>query len=61
MDLTGGGDHPAILKALKIIGTRIGEGKLVTGAGPSPTGQPGSKPKNAAQALFPNLPSSANG
>lgn len=57
-DLTGAGDHPAILAAFNKLASRIGEGKLVNGSGPSPQGQPG-RPKTGAQAMFPHLPSSA--
>lgn len=57
-DLTGAGDHPAVIRVLNALASRIGEGKLVNGAGPSPGGQPGAKARTGAQALFPHLPSS---
>jgi len=61
MDMTGGGNNPAIIGLLNALGARLGEGSAVTGKGPSAFGQPnGSRPRNAAQALFPNLPSSAS-
>jgi hypothetical protein len=62
LDLTGAGDHPAVIAAFNAFGKLLGEGTLVRGGSPSPEGQraPGTGPKNAAQALFPNLPSSAN-
>lgn len=61
MDLTGAGDNPAFVRAMNAIGKALGEGTNVRGSGPSPAGQrnPASAPRSAAQALFPNLPSSA--
>lgn len=62
MDLTGAGDHPAFVKALWRLAQHIGEGKPVSGKGPSPLGQKDpAKPStpSAAQALYPNLPSAA--
>lgn len=60
MDLTGAGDHPAIVKGFWKLAQFVTEGKAVTGKGPSPLGQrePGKAPPSAAQALYPNLPSS---
>jgi antitoxin component of RelBE/YafQ-DinJ toxin-antitoxin module len=57
MDITGAGDHPAFVKAMWKFAQAIGEGKPVSGAGPSPAGQtaPGAKPPSAAQAMYPNL------
>ena len=62
MDLTGAGDNPAFARAMNAFGKLLGEGTAVRGAGPSPEGQksPNAGPRNAAQALFPNLPSSAS-
>jgi hypothetical protein len=59
MTLTGAGDNPAFIKAFHAIASRVGEGTLVIGKGPSAAGQTnsGTKP-SPAQALFPNLPSS---
>lgn len=61
MTLTGAGDNPAIIRAFYELGKRNGEGTLITGKGPATTGQtrPGSAPQSAAQAMYPNLPSSA--
>lgn len=61
MDDTGVGDNPAFVRAMNAIGKALGEGTNVRGSGPSPAGQrnPASAPRSAAQALFPNLPSSA--
>lgn len=58
MDITGAGDHPAFVKAMWKLAQFIGEGKHVTGAGPSEHGQtkPGAKPPTIANALYPNLP-----
>lgn len=61
MDLTGAGDHPAIVMSMLKIATRFAEGKHVSGSGPSPLGQtPTGQPvrKTAAQSMYPNLPSS---
>lgn len=59
MDLTGAGDNPAFIKVLNAWAQQIIEGRPVRGAGPSPLGMGklGAKP-TAAQALYPNLPSS---
>lgn len=61
MDLTGAGDHHAVVSALRTIGKLLGEGTAVRGNGASPLGQagPNSRPASAAAALFPNLPSSS--
>lgn len=60
MDLTGAGDHPAIVSAYRTLGKLLSEGTPVRGAGPSPAGQvaPGTAPQSAAQRMYPNLPSS---
>lgn len=59
MDLTGGGDHPAIIKVLNKWAEAVNEGTAVSGKGPSNLGQlaPGqtAKPSPAA-ALYPTLP-----
>jgi hypothetical protein len=59
MDLTGAGDHPAFIKAFYYLAQKATEGKHVSGTGPTGPGTkaPGSAPRNAAQALYPNLPS----
>lgn len=61
MDLTGAGDHPAFIKAFYKLAQAVTEGKAVTPKGPSVEGQkaPGVGKPTAAQALYPNLPSSA--
>ncbi len=60
MDLTGAGDNPAFIRAMNSWGKLLSEGTLVRGGSPSPGGQaqPG-KIASPAQALYPNLPSSA--
>ena len=60
LDLTGAGDHPAILGAFNALGKLLSEGTAVRAGGVAPVKAPGTGPRNAAQALFPNLPSSAN-
>lgn len=62
LDLTGAGDHPDIVRAFVAFGKKMGEATLVKGGGPAKTGQTntGSVKPTAAQALYPNLPSSAN-
>lgn len=62
MDLTGAGNNIAFVRAMNQFAEMLGEGKGVTGKGPSPLGQGGNtKPQSAAQAIFPNLPSSNRG
>ena len=60
MDMTGAGDHPAVIKAIHAFASLIGEGTHVSGGGPSPNGQSktgvASRP-SAAQSMYPNLPS----
>lgn len=57
MDLTGAGDHPAFIKAFYKLAQRAVEGKGVQGGGPSKFGQqaPGTGPRSAAAAMYPNL------
>jgi hypothetical protein len=60
MNLTGAGDHPAIVKAMWKLAQFVTEGTHVSGKGPSELGQtrPGTSTKpTPAQALYPNLPS----
>ena len=60
MDLTGAGDHPAIVRAMLRFASRVNEGTHVSGRGPSTEGQnPPTRPArpSAAQSLYPNLPS----
>ena len=59
MDLTGAGDHPAIFRGWSRIAAALNEGSHVGGTPlASPPGRPESRP-SPAQALYPNLPSSA--
>lgn len=62
MNLTGVGDHPAFAKLLYKLAQKIPtEGTHVQGGGPSPHGQAAhgvAQRPSAAQAMFPNLPSS---
>lgn len=57
MDLTGAGDHPAIVKGIWKLAQFVTEGKHVSGSNPSPHGQtpPNAAPPSAAKALYPNL------
>ena len=58
MNLTGAGDHPAIVKALWKLSQYVTEGKPVSGGGPSPHGQTESgkvQRPSAAAAIYPNL------
>lgn len=62
MNLTGVGDNPAFIKVLNKLSEFVVEGKHVAGGGPSAHGQSagGTQVKpSAAQAMYPNLPSSA--
>lgn len=59
MNLTGMGDHPAIVRGLFELAKLVNEGTPVTGGGPSELGQSRSgQPSrpSAAQALYPKLP-----
>lgn len=62
MDLTGVGDHPAFVRMMHHFAQAVNESSHVAGKGPSPGGQtaPGAKPQTLANAMYPNLPSSAN-
>lgn len=60
MNLTGAGDHPAIVRAWYKAAEAFSEGQHVTGGSPSIHGQsaPGAAVQpTAAQAMYPNLPS----
>jgi len=60
MNLTGAGDHPAVIKAIHAFASLIGEGTHVTGNAPSEHGQSKTGVSNrpsAAQSMYPNLPS----
>lgn len=62
MNLTGTGDNPAFIKVMNKLADFVVEGKHVSGKGPSEHGQSntGTQQKpTAAQAMYPNLPSSA--
>ena len=62
MNLTGAGDHPAVVKAFYTLAKSINEGQHVSGGTPSTEGQirPGTAAKpSAAAAMFPNLPSAS--
>jgi|ERR1041385_2925288 len=60
LTLTGAGDNPAFVRAFYDLSKKLGEGTSVQGRGPSPEGQGNAgKPASAAQAMYPNLPSSA--
>jgi len=60
MDMTGAGDHPAVIKAIYEMSKLIGEGSHVSGDRPSEHGQARngvqSRP-SLAGAMYPNLPS----
>lgn len=62
MNLTGAGDHPAVVEAFYTLAKQVNEGQHVSGNGPGADGQtrPGTeiRPSRAA-AMFPNLPTSA--
>jgi hypothetical protein len=58
MNLTGAGDHPAMIKAFNKLSAFITEGSHVAGANPSALGQtkPGTNTRpTAAEAMYPNL------
>lgn len=58
MNITGLGDHPAIVKGLYEMAKLMNEGSHVTGGGPSPNGQSKSgevSRPTLAGALYPNL------
>jgi hypothetical protein len=49
LDVTGAGNHPAIVKALHAFASKLTEGQHVTGSPPSP-------PKSVKDAFYPNSP-----
>ena len=59
VNLTGAGDHPAFLRAFAALGKNFREGQFVKPGGPAPVERPESRPRSAAAALYPNLPSSS--
>lgn len=59
MDLTGGGDNPAIVRAVYELAQMVGEGTHVTGNNPSTHGQSRTGVEtrpSAAAAMYPTLP-----
>jgi len=63
MNLTGAGDHPAVVEAFYTLAKSVNEGQHVAGAGPSEAGQvkPGTSVRpSPAQSMFPNLPTMAH-
>ena len=59
MNLTGAGDHPAVIKAMNYFAELVNEGTPVRGDGPSPHGQTRTGVEtrpSAASAMYPNLP-----
>jgi hypothetical protein len=57
MDVTGAGNHPAFIRAFYKLAQQVTEGRHVSGRGPSAESQvaPGSAPRSAAEAMYPNL------
>lgn len=51
LEETGFGSHPALIKLLAKVNDSLGDDRLIQGEAPKP------KPKTAAQAIYPNLPS----
>lgn len=51
LDETGYGSHPALIKLLARVNDALGEDRVIQGEPPKP------KPKSAAQAIYPDLPS----
>jgi hypothetical protein len=57
MDLTGAGDHPAFIRVMYKLSQMLTEGAHVRAANPAPVNAP-RRQISAAQAMYPNLPSS---
>ena len=59
MDITGAGNHPAFVKTFWKLAQMVTEPGHVSGKGPSAEGQksPDERPRTAAAAMYPNLPS----
>jgi hypothetical protein len=59
MDITGAGNNPAFVKTFWKLAQMVTEPGHVSGRGPSAEGQkgPDDRPRSAANALYPNLPS----
>lgn len=51
LDMTGAGNHPAVVKAFAKFAAQLTEGSLRSGS------PPGAKPRSGAQAMYPDLPS----
>lgn len=60
MDLTSAGNNPAFVRVFAKMAEKLAEGRPVTG-GPAPVTNPNAAPKTPAQAMYPDLPSSAAG
>lgn len=58
MDFTGAGNHPAFVKVFYRMAQRLTEGTTHVGGAPRGANE---RPKSAAQAIYPNLPSSTGG
>jgi hypothetical protein len=59
MDFTGAGDNPAFVRVFWKLAQMVTEPGHVSGKGPSAEGQksPDERPRTAAAAMYPNLPS----
>ncbi len=57
LNLTGAGDHPAVIQTLHALTAHFAEGSAVRGGGPSRFGQtqPGGDRRSAADEIYPNL------
>lgn len=60
LDITGAGDNPAIVAAFNTLGKLLSEGTMVRAGSPAPVKAPGSGPRTAASAIYPNLPSATS-
>jgi len=58
MDLTGAGNHPAFVKLFYRVAQKLTEGTTHVGGGPRGANE---RPRSAAQAIYPNLPTSSGG
>lgn len=58
MDLTGAGNKLSFVQTIEFLAKARAEGRPVTG-GPAPVINPNAAPKTPAQAMYPDLPSSA--
>lgn len=57
LNLTGAGDHPAVIQVLHALTSHFAEGSAVRGGGPSRFGQsqPGGDRRSAAEEIYPKL------